>query len=239
MNTHHIARIASLVGEPTRAAMLVQLMDGRMLTATELAKAGGVCAATGSRHLAQMVEAGLMRVEQRGRHRYHCLASQEVAHMLEGIMLIAGQSPLQPPMAVGPRDGAMRMARLCYDHIAGRLGLAIAEQLLADQAVVFDGKTGHATAQAPEVLQRWGLSLAAAPVQPSRGKAYCRPCLDWSERKPHLAGQLGALLCAHSLEQGWLLRKTASRALVISPGGAVAFRAILGLQTWQWVTDGV
>lgn len=153
MDTNQIARIASLVGEPARAAMLLQLMDGRMLTATELARAGNVSAQTGSRHLAQMVTSGLMCVEQRGRHRYHRLASAEVAKVLEGLMRIAGSPPAHPVVLVGPRNDAMRMARMCYDHIAGRLGLAIAESLLAERAIEFDGDGGQVTGRAPQVLQ--------------------------------------------------------------------------------------
>ena len=237
MNTNHIARIASLVGEPARAAMLLQLMDGRMLTATELARAGNVSAQTGSRHLAQMVESGLMCVEQRGRHRYHRLASGEVAKVLEGLMRIAGQPGVQRTVVVGPRDDAMRMARMCYDHIAGRLGLAIAESLLREQAIAFDGEGGHATDRAPEVLQQWGLVLAPEPRNSRHGRPYCRPCLDWSERKAHLAGRLGAMICTHCLEKGWLTRPAGSRALVISPEGAKTFRERLGLDAWRRVTD--
>lgn len=237
MNTNHLARIASLVGEPTRAAMLLQLMDGRMLTATELARAGNVSAQTGSRHLAQMVASGLMCVEQRGRHRYHRLASGEVAKVLEGLMRIAGDSPAHRTVVVGPRDDAMRMARMCYDHIAGRLGLAIAESLLAAQAIEFDGEGGQVTGRAPQVLQQWGLTLEPALLHSRHARPYCRPCLDWSERKAHLAGRLGAMICTHCLEKGWLNRAAGSRTLVISPEGARTFRERLGLAAWQRVTD--
>jgi DNA-binding transcriptional ArsR family regulator len=236
MNTNQIARIASLMGDPTRAAMLLQLMDGRMLTATELARAGNVSAATASRHLAQMVEYGLMCVEQRGRHRYHRLAGAEVAKVLEGIMQIAGQLPAARTVAVGPRDEAMRMARMCYDHIAGRLGLAIAERLQADQLIVLDGDAGHVTERAAQALVRWGIPLASAPL-PLRGRPYCRPCLDWSERKSHLAGRLGALICTHALNQGWLTRQAGSRALTITASGAQAWRELLGLQAWDRVCN--
>ena len=238
MNTNHIARIASLVGEPARAAMLLQLMDGRMLTATELARAGNVSAQTGSRHLALMVETGLMCVDQRGRHRYHRLASAEVAKVLEGLMRIAGQPPAHRALVTGPRDEAMRMARVCYDHIAGRLGLAIAESLLREEAIEFDGDGGQVTDRAGEVLQRWGLALEPGPQQARRGRPFCRPCLDWSERKSHLAGRLGAMLCAHCLEQGWLARSAGSRTLAISPAGAWVFRDRLGLDAWRRVTEG-
>ena len=237
MNTNHIARIASLVGEPARAAMLLQLMDGRLLTATELARAGHVSPQTASRHLAHMVEAGLMAVEQRGRHRYHRLASGEVAKMLEGMMQIAGELPVQRRVAVGPRDDTVRMARMCYDHVAGRLGLAMAESLLIERAIEFEGDGGQVTDRLGGVLQRWGLALDPARAPARSARPYCRPCLDWSERKMHLAGRLGALLCTHCLEKGWLTRAAGSRALTISPEGAQVFRDRLGLEAWRRVTD--
>ncbi len=237
MNTNDMARIGSLLGEPARAAMLLALMDGRSLTANELATAGNVSPQTTSRHLAQMVEAGLMSVEPCGRHRYHRLASSEVAKVLEGIMQIAGEPPVRRTVVTGPRDESMRMARMCYDHIAGRLGLAIAERLLADQVIEFDGDRGQVMGRAGEVLQRWGLLLKPDQLRPSHGLPYCRPCMDWSERKMHVAGRLGAMICAHCLEQGWLERKTGSRTLSISAAGAITFRELLGLEAWHRVAD--
>lgn len=237
MNTNQIARIASLLGEPARAAMLLQLMDGRWLTATELAGTASVSPQTASRHLAQLVGAGLLHMEQRGRHRYHRLASGEVAKVLESLMQIAGEMPLQRPVVPGPREPAMRMARMCYDHIAGRLGLAIAERLQADQAIEFEGEAGLVTERAGPVLARWGLSLASDQPPTRRARPDCRPCLDWSERKPHLAGRLGAMICAHCLNQGWLSRKAGNRALAISARGAASLRDLLGLQAWRQVTD--
>lgn len=241
MNINRMAHVAALVGEPARTAMLLALMDGRSLTAHELARAGNVSPQTASRHLAQMVEAGLMCVTASGRHRYHRLASSEVATVLEGMLQIAGQAPARRSVTVGPRDESLRMARLCYDHIAGRLGLAIAERLLAEGAIEFDGEGGRVTARGTEVLRRWGIAPSAdmqapSPLRPGRRRPWCRPCLDWSERKPHVAGQLGAMLCAHCLEQGWLARKTGSRALAITGAGAAPLRALLGLEAWHRVT---
>lgn len=236
VNTNHIARIASLVGEPARAAMLLELMDGRALTAHELAKAAHVSAPTASRHLALLVEAGLLHAEPRGRHRYHRLASIDVAKLLESIMQLAGETPARHAVVVGPRDAGLRQARMCYDHIAGRLGLAIADGLLAEGAIAFDGDSGHVTDRAATVLQRWGLPLDMQTPPPGRGRPYCRPCLDWSERRAHVAGKLGALICTHCLAQGWLIRKPDSRALTISGAGAARFRDLLGLEAWRRVT---
>ncbi|EJL89514.1 putative transcriptional regulator [Polaromonas sp. CF318] len=240
MNTNQIAHIASLVGEPARTAMLMELLDGRSLTAHELAGAGNVSPQTASRHLALLVEGGLLRVEQHGRHRYHRLASAEVARVLEGITQLAAQNapPLRRAVVPGPKDAAMRMARSCYDHIAGRLGVAIAQHLVADGAVVFDGEAGHATDKAGAVLARLGIDLAASLPGTGTRRPYCRPCLDWSERRFHVAGQLGTLICTHSLERGWLLRRQGMRALEITPKGVMALRGWMGQESWRQVTEG-
>ncbi|MEQ1783689.1 MAG: helix-turn-helix transcriptional regulator [Hyphomonadaceae bacterium] len=242
MNTNQIARIAGLVGEPARAAMLLELMDNRSLTAQELARAGNVTAQTASKHLAQLVEGGLLTVEQRGRHRFHCLATPDVAKVLEGIMQLATQESANPRRLVvtGPRDESMRMARTCYDHIAGRLGVAIAARLVEQGAVELDHESGRLTASAPQVLARWGISIDE-PLQPTMRSArpHCRPCLDWSERRLHLAGRLGAQLCQHCLDQGWLLKGSGTRALAITPKGVVNLQGLLGRPTWDRVAQGV
>jgi DNA-binding transcriptional ArsR family regulator len=239
MNVNQISHIASLVGEPARTAMLLELLDGRALTAHELAHAGNISPPTASRHLALLVDAGLMRVEQHGRHRYHRLASGDVAKLIESIMQLAAQQVPSPRRAVvsGPKDAAMRMARSCYDHIAGRLGVAIAERLIADGAVTFEGEAGHVTERAGEVLARIGIDPAQATRAVGAKRVHCRPCLDWSERRFHLAGRLGTMICAHCLETGWLLRRSGSRALEITPKGAVALRDWLGHQPWRQVTE--
>jgi DNA-binding transcriptional ArsR family regulator len=240
MNTNQIAHIASLVGEPARTAMLMELLDGRSLTAHELAGAGNVSPQTASRHLALLVEGGLLHVEQHGRHRYHRLASAEVARVLEGITQLAAQNapPVRRAVVPGPKDAAMRMARSCYDHIAGRLGVAIAQHLVADGAITFDGEAGHVTAKAGAVLARLGIDLPPASPGSATRRPYCRPCLDWSERRFHVAGQLGTLICTHSLERGWLLRRQGMRALEITPRGVVALRGWMGQEDWRQVTEG-
>lgn len=233
MNTHRIAHVTSLVGEPARTAMLLALMDGRALTARELADAARITPATASRHLALLTEASLLSMAQQGRHRYHRLASPEVARVLEGLMQL---STAAPPV-VGPRNVALRTARTCYDHLAGRLGVAIAAHLQEAGAVVFDDDdlTAEVTDGVPAALRGLGLDAELAPAGSAGRRAPCRPCLDWSERRMHLAGRLGALICHHCLERGWLLRGQGTRALTITPPGALALRDWLGTARWRGV----
>jgi DNA-binding transcriptional ArsR family regulator len=234
MNTRRVAHIAALVGEPARTGMLLALMDGRALTAHELAAAGHITPATASRHLGLLVEAGLLALERQGRHRYHRLASPEVARMLEGIMQLAMPAvPAPAQVRPGPRDAAMRLARTCYDHLAGGIAVAMAQQLVEEGAVVVEGEAAHVTGKAGTAFERLGLPSEAASAPQAGKRPHCRPCLDWSERRMHLAGRLGALLCTHCLEQGWLLRKANTRALQLTPAGAVALRHWMGVARWQ------
>jgi hypothetical protein len=175
-------------------------------------------------------------VQPQGRHRYHRLASPEVARMLEGLMQFAVRSAAPvPAVATGPRDAALRLARTCYDHLAGRLGVAIADHLQESGAVHFDAEGGgQLTTRAAHTLAPLGVDAAALAATGAQ-RLHCRPCLDWSERRPHLAGRLGALLCAHCLERGWLSRRGSTRALVPSPAGIVALRGWLGPARWAQV----
>jgi DNA-binding transcriptional ArsR family regulator len=233
MNTHQIARLAQLLGEPARASMLLALMDGRALTANELATAGGVAAPTASRHLSQLVEAGLLTLARQGRHRYHRLASREVAQALEGLMQLAAHQAPEPFPAVhtGPKSASLRFARRCYDHVAGQLGVAITERLLDDGAIIFDDDAGAWTDRLAPALRGLGIEMADPPL-PRSARPLCRPCLDWSERRPHVAGRLGALLCAHCIDRGWLRRDAQSRALLLTPPGTLALREWLGARHW-------
>lgn len=240
MNTNRIAHVAALVGEPARTAMLLALMDGRALTARELADAAHITPATASRHLGLLVEAQLLHVERQGKHRYHRLASAEVARVMEGLMQLAtplGPQPAARRVVVGPRDAALRTARSCYDHLAGRLGVALAAHLLEEGAVVFDGDSaaGHVTDRAAPVLRCLGIDSEATAAPAGGRRPHCRPCLDWSERRMHLAGRLGALICQHCLGSGWLLRGEGTRALSITPRGAMALRDGLGHARWREV----
>ena len=221
--TMQIAEIAGLVGDPTRAAMLGALMDGRALTATELAAAAGVTPATASSHLGRLTLVGLVAVTQQGRHRYHRLASADVARMLEGIMQLAsGLARPARKIVVGPRDAALRAGRTCYDHLAGRLGVGLADALVAGGQVELGGDGGVVTARGMALFDSLGFETGRTMA--------CRPCLDWSERRPHLAGRLGAALCAHCLTQGWVRKMAGTRAVEVTVLGRGRLRDVFGLR---------
>jgi len=225
------AEVAALVGEPARAGMLHALMDGRALTASELARVAGVTPQTASGHLARLAAAGLLGVEKQGRHRYHRLASPDVARMMESIMQAASSlAPTRSPLSVGPRDAALRAARTCYDHLAGRLGVALADAMVTGGYAELADDAGVVTAIGIELLDRIGIDVDAllAPRGNRAPRILCRPCLDWSERRPHLAGAVGAALCKHSLAQSWIRRLQGTRAVAITPKGQRIFREQFG-----------
>lgn len=226
---NRLAEIGTLVGEPTRAAMLEALMDGRALTASELARAAGVTAQTASGHLAQLSTAGLLAVEKQGRHRYHRLAGSEVARLLESLMeWTAGAEPKKPrAIATGPRDAAMRRARTCYDHLAGQLGVAISDALIARNIVIFSDEGGLLSPDGAEALREMGLRLPATRLKGTR--PLCRPCLDWSERRPHIAGVLGATIASHAFEAGWIRRLDGSRAVTVTRTGEAELKRVFGV----------
>ncbi|CAH2602302.1 Uncharacterized HTH-type transcriptional regulator YdfF [Rhodovastum atsumiense] len=228
------AGIAALVGDPARANMLAALMDGRALTATELAGAAGITPQTASGHLAQLTEAGLLAVQRQGRHRYHRLASPGVATMLESIMAVAAASDgagavrRRPSPVVGPRDRALRRVRTCYDHLAGQLAVAMADRMVERGQLELSADGGAVTEAGAAFLRGLGVDLAPAPRR-GGGRMFCRPCLDWSERRPHIAGTLGAALCGACFAQGWLRRIDGTRAVAVTPVGEMALR-----QAFAW-----
>lgn len=229
------AEVAALAGDPARAGMLHALMDGRALTASELARVAGITPQTASGHLARMVAVGLLGVEKQGRHRYHRLASPTVAQMIESIMRVASglQSTRLPrPLSVGPRDAALRAARTCYDHLAGRLGVALADALVAGGYAELANDAGVVTGAGIELFSRIGIDVDELSARHGRRSAriLCRPCLDWSERRPHLAGAVGAALCSHSFSKGWIRRIDGTRAVTVTPKGQRIFREAFGAQ---------
>jgi DNA-binding transcriptional ArsR family regulator len=216
------AEIAALSGDPARASMLHALMDGRSLTATELARAAGITPQSASSHLARMTTVGLLVVEKQGRHRYHRLATPSVARMMESIMQVAADlEPDRKRPTVGPRDAALRKARTCYDHFAGQLGVSLADALVEHGRIELTSDAGILTDAGVEFFKEIGIDPGPVLARGAKrsGRVLCRPCLDWSERRPHLAGTLGAALCAYSMDQGWTRRISGTRAVDITPKG--------------------
>ncbi len=228
LSTAAFAEIAALIGEPARAVMLIALMDGRALTASELAHAAGITAPTASGHLARLTEAGLLAMARQGRHRYHRLASPAVAQMLETMMSVAAHAPQTRarPVITGPKQMALRQARTCYDHLAGVLAVAIADRMVERGQVELGADGGRLTDAGSTFLDDLGID--PQPGSRRRGAVFCRPCLDWSERRPHIAGQVGAALCQACLDRDWVRRVVGSRALTISPGGRLALDQAFG-----------
>jgi len=218
-----LAEIAALVGDPSRAAMLMALMDGRALTAGELARAAGVTAQTASGHLARMLAAELLALEAQGRHRYYRLASPTIAGMLEAMMVAAAP----PPIRTGPRDQAMRHARTCYDHLAGKVAVALTDAMVARGQIEIGSDGAALTDAGRSLFDRMGVGLPPHPE--SKSAVYCRPCLDWSERRHHLAGAVGAALYRTLLARNWIRRSADSRIVTVTPPGREALRRHFGV----------
>lgn len=218
-----LSRVAALVGDPARANMLSALMGGTALTASELALEAGVSLPTASSHLAKLCDGGLVRVAAQGRHRYFALAGTQVALMIEAISGVAeavGPRRTRP----GPRDKAMREARVCYDHLAGERGVALFDHLLARGLLVEDAER-----LAPsDAGRRWfeALGIDVDALKQAR-RPMCRACLDWSVRRSHLAGSLGAAMLDTITARGWARRDKDSRAVIFTQTGRRAFERLL------------
>jgi len=219
----YIAEAASLIGDPARANMLAALMDGRALTATELGLAANVSASTASGHLAKLTEGKLVAVTPSGRHRHYRIASADVARVLESLMTLSVDGPPRHrPKSLA--DNAMARARTCYDHLAGRLGVALADSLAERGNVMLGDEGGIVTDSGHRFLGSLGVELQT----PSR-RSYCTACLDWSERRWHIAGHVGAALATRCFELGWVERQRYGRAVSISPAGSKAFHEVFGI----------
>lgn len=217
------ATIASMIGDPTRARMLSALMGGEFMAAGELAAAAGVSAQTASTHIAKLLDAELIVLRAQGRHRYLRLAGEEVAHALEALSFVAERSAHADKWERGAYK-PLKAARTCYRHIAGELGVALFEGLLARGTLV--ARDGHCalTESGDAELRALGIAVSAE----AGSRRFAHPCFDWSERRDHLAGSLAVSLLDHFLEHGWLRRTKDSRALQLTTPGAQALAHWIG-----------
>jgi DNA-binding transcriptional ArsR family regulator len=219
-----LARMAALVADPSRARMLAFLMSGEYASAGELARTASVSAATASAHLVKLVDAGLLVCEPRGRHRYFRLADADVAHALEALAMVAERSSHDRAWSA-PARLRLREARCCYGHLAGRHGVALLEHLRAEGGLA-DSPDGYALTDAGvAALARLGFD--ATPLRAGTQRRIAYPCLDWSERRDHLAGKLASALLSHFIERGWLRRVAGERALELTPPGRAALAPLL------------
>jgi DNA-binding transcriptional ArsR family regulator len=220
----NLVEVAALVGDTARATILAALMGGQALTGSELAYLAHVSRPTASEHLLKLVEARLVAVTKQGRYRYYRIASPLVARMLESIIAVAA---IEVPTRYQPRsirDDALRFARTCYDHLAGQVGVAIADALVRNGHIVLTEDGGEVTDAGARFLTEFGANL-----RPRGKRIFCRPCLDWSERRYHVAGLVGAEIWRRCLDSGWLIRERDSRALRLTAAGKIGLSDTFGI----------
>jgi DNA-binding transcriptional ArsR family regulator len=220
----NIARLAALLADPVRAQVMLALMDGRALTAGELAQAGGVSPQTASSHLSKLIDGGLLAVASQGRHRYYRISGPDAAHLVETLSVLSEEEPTAR-IRTGPRDAKLRKARICYDHLAGSMGVRLLDGLLANGALAGDDSNIRLTARGEQVFSDFGVDLGALK---RKKRPLCRACLDWSERRPHLAGSIGAALLDRFLDEGWIRREKGSRTLIVSAEGLRRYEGLVG-----------
>jgi DNA-binding transcriptional ArsR family regulator len=222
----YFAEIAALIGDPARANILAALMDGRALTASELAYVAGITPQTASGHLSRMLEARLVTAEKQGRHRYFRLGGEPVARAIEALMVLSQDGPKRH-RPTGPRDGAMRFARTCYDHLAGTLGVAVTDALMQRGYLVEDAGDFTLTPAGEQALRGFGVAVDAPK---KRKRAFARRCLDWSERRAHLGGALGSALLDRFEAEGWIARTPDCRTVTLTPQGKAGLAARFGIE---------
>lgn len=217
-----IARLAALIADPARARMLVALLGGQALTAGELARIADITPQTCSSHLARLRESGLLKMVAQGRHRYYALADARVAALLEHLHDLAGDQ-VPTDLQLGPKDAQLRRARVCFDHLAGESGVRMFDALVRRRWLRRIGDAIELTPAGESGLSGFGIDVDALRAQ---RRPLCRSCLDWSMRKPHLAGGLGAALLDHFFDAGWAKRQRGSRIVVFNAEGQRRFDAL-------------
>lgn len=220
-----LAQVAALIGDPSRAKMLLRLLDGKAYPASNLAYSAGVKPQTASFHLAKLVEGGLIAMERHGRHVYYRLNGTEVAQALEAL------SAISPPVQIrslkqSVEMESIRQARTCYDHLAGKLGVELMSAMIHNEWLLIEGDSCQITKKGEQQFTRLGIDM---PALRNKKRAFARPCLDWTERRYHLAGSLGAAVAARFLELGWIERSKGSRAVQVTEIGEEQIRNIFGI----------
>ena len=228
LTVNALSEVAALMGDPARAAMLQLLMDGRAHTASELALTAGVTAQTASGHLGRMVEANLLAARAQGRNRFYRLASPEVAHAIESLMALAGTRAAPASKAAAwRRDPDLRFCRTCYDHLAGQVGIAVTDALTQHGHLEPKGARDWKLTETGELFcQRLGVDLAGA--RRTKARHFARQCLDWSERRPHIAGALGSAIADTFFKRGWAERMRRGRTVRLTDAGRRAMTRDFG-----------
>ena len=225
--TYPIAAVGELIGEPARAAILIALLDGKSRTAGELALTANISAQSASAHLSKLVDGGLLTMDRSGRHRYYSMAGPDVAHALEALGSISTlpRSRVAATATRVPDD--MYTARSCYDHLAGRIAVELSDALEKSEIIRPRGKHDYELGRAGRA---WfaNLGIDVDSLRRSR-RAFARQCLDWTERRPHVAGALGAALCSRLIALGWIASRRDTRALRITSRGARELHSRLGV----------
>ncbi len=215
----NIARTGALIGDIARASMLTALMNGKALTVTELAREAGITVQTASSHLSKLQQGGLLKMRKQGRHKYFALANEEVAAVLESLMgLVEGSKPLVS--RTGPADIALRHARVCYNHLAGNMGIHLYDSLLSNGYIANKSGQLNLTPDGEQFFNSFGIDLSGLKAGRS---VLCRECLDWSERRSHLAGSLGRSLLSRFEQLKWARRVEGTRVIKFSRSGAAHF----------------
>ncbi|WP_299490675.1 helix-turn-helix transcriptional regulator [uncultured Shewanella sp.] len=223
--TPNIAYIAALIGDPTRANMLTALLSGKALTATELAIEGEISTSTASHHLNQLIEGKLIRVRKQGRHRYFQLFDHNIAALLKQLLNISSALSLNK-VATGPKDPRLKQARVCYDHLAGTLGVTLYDSLILNQYIIEQDNSTQLTKSGRHFFEAMDNDIFTSNTNQ---RPQCKTCLDWSERRSHMAGQLGKWILTDLLNKKWAVRDLDSRAIEFTPQGLIQFSKRYGI----------
>ncbi len=226
MEEHKFISTASLLCEPSRAKIVWNLLDGRAYTASELALVSDLSATSVSNHLSKLLHGEIVKVDVQGRHRYYSFASSEVAYVVESLANLANHKPFSRPEKQSTKND-VEYCRTCYDHLAGKLGVSIAEKLISKKIIELRDKSFVVTEKGDDFFSNFGLELAELQKQ---RRHFAKACLDWSERKYHLAGSLGAALLDKMLQMDWLRRTKNSRAIIITSRGQSGLRDIFEVE---------